>query len=199
MDMSMVVLRGTMALAIAAGLAASAGATTLRRASLDDLVTRHGTVVVGRVLDARAYWNAEKTFILTEVRIAADEVLKGRLESEELTVTVMGGRVGELMTFIVGGAELIPGRSYLLFLKAGNLPGARGVLTVREHSQGVFDLVRAGDGLRAVSQASRQPLVPDAQGRSEAPGGAEGLPLASMIESIREMARRPQAGRGVQR
>ena len=35
---------------------------------------------------------------------------------------------------------------------------AKAVPTVREHAQGVFDIVKARDGLRAVSQALRHPL-----------------------------------------
>lgn len=190
-------LGGALALAMAAGiagLAAPAGATTLVRAGLDKLVAGHSTVVVGEVLDVHSYWNEEGTFILTDVRLGSPEFLKGR-GNGDVTITLMGGRVGDITTLIIGGAELIPGRSYLLFLDHADLPGAKGVLTVREHSQGVFDLEIAGDGLRAVSQAKHHPLVPDSQGEVEAPGGAKGMPLTTMINSIRDLAGRSQGVR----
>lgn len=188
-------LRGVVALAIAASVAAPAGATTLVRASLDKLVADNATVVVGDVLDATSYWNAEGTFILTDVRVAVAELIKGGLGSREVTVTLMGGSVGDLTTLIVGGAQLIPGRSYVLFLNEEDLPGAKGALTVRDLCQGAFDLAMAGDGLRAVSQANGHPLVPDAKGYIDAPGGVEGIPLNAMIESIREIAARPRDAR----
>jgi hypothetical protein len=188
-------LPGLLAVALAAVLTAPAGATSLRRAGLEELVAANATVVVGEVLDVNSRWNDDGSFILTDVRVAVSDVLKGNPKERELTFTVLGGTVGELTTLIVGGAELVPGNTYVLFLNPQDLPGAKAVRTVRDHSQGVFDLVIAGDGLRAVSQASRQPLMPDAKGLTEPPGGAKGLLIANLMQSIRELAARPQSSR----
>ncbi|HJX29308.1 MAG TPA: hypothetical protein VJ885_15470 [Thermoanaerobaculia bacterium] len=180
-----------MALAIAASIAAPASATTLRRASLDELVAGNGTIVVGEVLGARSYWNAAKNFILTDVRLEVSDVLKGEPKGREITITIMGGRVGDKTTLIIGGPELIPGNSYVLFLNEENLPGVRGVTTVRDLAQGAFDLKIGRDGLRAVSQANGHPLVPDHLGYIDAAGGVEGMPLVAMMRSIREIASKP--------
>jgi hypothetical protein len=179
-------VRVAVALAVASWVT-PLSATTLVRAGLEELTAANHTVVMGEVLETRSYWNVEGTFILTDVRIAPIELLKGHLRQGEITVTVMGGTVGDLTTLIVGGAELVPGRSYLVFLNRENLPGAKGVLTVRDHGQGVFDIVASADGLRAVSQV-RIPLLPDARGLSEPPGGVDGLPLGAMLDSIRGLA-----------
>jgi hypothetical protein len=118
------------------------------------------------------------------------EVLKGQVKGGELTLTIMGGTVGDLTTLIVGGAELRPENSYVLFLDRRNLPGVREkTLTVSDHCQGVFDLVAAGEDLRAVSQANRHPLLPDRHDSIEPPGGVKGLALDSMERSIRNLAR----------
>lgn len=183
------VLCGVVAVAIAASLAAPASATTLKRMALEDLVATNGTVVVGQVTDARSYWNKDKTFILTDVRVSVNEVVKGNLQDQEITVTLMGGRVGDLTTLIIGGAELLPGKSYLLFLNEENLPGKKQVQTVRDHCQGAFDLVIGKDGLRAISQANRHPLVPDSLGYVDAPGGVQGVPFGAMVQSIRDLAK----------
>lgn len=183
------VLCGVMAVAIAASLAAPASATTLKRMDVEDLVAANQNVVVGQVLDARSYWNKDKTFILTDVRVSVNEVVKGNLQDSEITVTLMGGRVGDLTTLIIGGAELLPGKSYLLFLNEENLPGKKRVQTVRDHCQGAFDLVIGKDGLRAISQANRHPLVPDSLGYVDAPGGVQGTPFNAMIQSIRDLAK----------
>lgn len=177
-------LCGAFVLAMAAGVRAPAVATTLIRQGLDELVAGNRAIVVGEVVDARSYWNEDHTFILTSVRIATYEALKGDV-GREFTVTIMGGQVGDLTTLIVGGPELIPGHSYVLFLNEEDLPGRR-ALTVRHLSQGAFDIKMDRDGLRAVSQANSHPLVPDRQGYTEAPGGAEGMPLNSLRQSIRE-------------
>jgi hypothetical protein len=181
---------------LAAGAAMPASATTLIRAGLDNLVAGNSKIVVGRVVEAHSYWNQEGNFILTDVRFNATTVVKGQLEDRELTITLLGGQVGDLTTVIVGGAELVPGNSYVLFLNEQNLPGAKGALTVREHVQGAFDVKKGSDGrLRAVSQAVRHPLLPDEKGLVEPPGGAEGLLLKDMIRSIRDI----EAGQGHQR
>lgn len=191
-------LRSALTLALAAtGLVSQASATTLVRADLERLVRGNQTVVVAEVREAHSYWNEDNTFILTDVRLAATEVLKGDPRDTDLTITIMGGSVGDLTTLIVAGAELVPGKSYVLFLNEDGLPGVQRVLTVREHSQGVFDIVKARDGVRAISQANRHPLTPDALGFVDPPGGAKGLPLATMVQSIRDIAGRQDSRREV--
>lgn len=189
-------LRGMMAFAIAASVAAPASATTLVRADVDKLVADNAMIVVGEVLDANSYWNADGTFILTDVRVSVADVLKGRPDNNEFTVTLMGGQVGDLTTLIIGGAQLIPGRSYVMFLNREDLPGVKSALTVREHVQGVFDLVMTQSGLRAISQANGHPLVPDNKGYLDAPGGVEGMPYQALVDSIRDLVERPQVVRG---
>lgn len=179
------------AVVLTAAVASPAGATTLIRAGLEGLVAGHETIVVGEVLGAYSYWNADGSFILTDVSILASDVLKGEAGERILTVTLMGGSVGDTTTLIIGGAELFPGRSYVLFLDREELPGAPAALTVAEHVQGAFELVLDGAGdVRAVSQASRHPLAPDAFGQFEAPGGSEGMRYSELVESIRDLAGR---------
>jgi len=170
--------------------ARTAEATTLRRAGIRELTAANATIVAGEVVDARSYWNAEHTFVLTDVRVAPTEVLKGAHAGGDLTVTLMGGTVGDRTVLIVGGARLEVGRSYVLFLNDEDLPGAPRVRTVRDHCQGVFDLVTGVDGVtRAISQASGTHLLPDRSGERRAPGAAAGLPLAELVEQV-------QAARG---
>jgi hypothetical protein len=198
MNIAKGLLRGAMVLALAASFVAPASATTLIRESLDELVAGNRAIVVGEVVDASSYWNEDHTFILTDVRVAVHEALKGDVTDRELTVTIMGGRVGEITTLIVGGPELIPGNSYVLFLNEENLPGAERALTVRDLVQGAFDVKIDRDGLRAVSQANSHPLLPDSSGYFDAPGGMDGMPLNAMMQSIRETVDRQRTRQEVQ-
>jgi hypothetical protein len=184
--------RGLMVTAIVASVIAPASATTLRRSSLDKLVAENGAIVVGEVVDTRAHWNADHTFILTDVQVAVHDVLKGDVTDREISFTIMGGTVGDLTTLILGEAQLAPGNSYVLFLNREDLPGAQRVMTLRDHSQGAFDLKIDKGGLRAISQAANQPLVPDTAGIADAAGGAEGYPLNAMIQNVRQLVERPE-------
>jgi hypothetical protein len=163
-------------------VAAPVSATTLIRRGLDRLAAGNETIVQARVLDIRSYWNADHTFILTDVHARPSQVLKGRPDND-LDFTVMGGTVGETTTLIVGGPDLEPGSEYILFLAQSDLPGAPHRLTVRDLSQGVFDVVQG----RAFSQAHGEPLLPDDQGRTDAPGGDEGILLETLARQIRDL------------
>jgi hypothetical protein len=191
-------LRGLMAFAVTAAVVAPASATTLVRQSLDELVASNAAIVVGEVVDTSSHWNVDGTFIVTDVRVAVQEVVKGNPKDREINFTVMGGTVGDLTTLIVGGAQLAPGNSYVLFLNEEELPGRQRALTVRDHAQGAFDLRIAKDGLRAVSQAVGHPLLPDAQGLVDAAGGEEGYPYKAMVQSLRELVDRSNHQREAQ-
>lgn len=173
---------------LAAATTAPLAATTLIRSSIEDLTATNRTVVVGEVLDTHSYWNDGATFILTDVEVAVQDVLKGEVIDDTLTVTLMGGTVGDLSTMILGGATLDPGRSYVLFLNEENLPGAPASRTVRDHCQGVFTIEDGADGVRAISQANGHPLEPDGQGLRSAPGGEEGFPVDALRASVRQLA-----------
>jgi len=184
-----------LACGMAAGAATAANASTFLRVGLDYLVAENETIVVGEATSARSYWNAAGTFILTDVQVSVSQVLKGSVKSKEITVTVPGGTVGELTSVVVGGAQLAPGKTYVLFLDRIDLPGSKGVLAVHDHGQGAFDVDLEGNELRAVSQARRQELLPDAAGKADAVGGAEGMPLARLLAEVRQLAARERNGR----
>jgi hypothetical protein len=164
-----------------ASLAAPAGATSLARLGIESLTRDNEAIVQASVLDIHSYWNAAHTFIFTDVHVRTSKRLKGDA-ADELTFTVMGGTVGETTTLIIGGPDLAPGSEYVLFLSHADLPGTRARLTVRDLCQGVFT-IRNG---RALSEAAGEPLLPDARGLAEAPGGVDGLPLETLSQQIHD-------------
>ena len=175
-------------IAIAIGTGSPAEATTMIRLGLAELVSTHRSVVVGEVLDVSSHWNTDGTFILTDVRVLVLDTLKGQ-PANELSLTLMGGTVGDLTTLIVSNAELVPGKSYVLFLDQGELPGGLRALTPRALAQGVFELTERNGLVQAVSQAHDLPLLPDAFGETTPPGGSQGLPFTHLIETVRELSR----------
>jgi len=180
--------QGAAALALAVALATPAGASRFARVGLDYLVAENETIVIGEVIETFSYWNAEGTLILTDAKVVISDVLKGDPKLQEVTVTLLGGTVGERTHTAVGAAALETDRSYLLFLHRADLPGAPNVQMIREHGQGVFEIQDGAGGPRVVSQASSEALVPDAAGVAEAFGGAKGMTLASIRQAVRELA-----------
>jgi hypothetical protein len=192
-------IRGAWALALAGALATSAGALTLKRADLENLVAGNGVIVVASVERASPHWNRDGSLILTDFRLKARDVLKGRV-ADDFSLTLMGGTDGKYTTLIPGGADLIPGRTYLLFLRDEELPGTERVTTVAEHRQGVFDIVDQ-DGVQwAVSQAVGEALIPDEEDRdgdADVPGGEKGMSLAELTRSITALVQEQSADGGV--
>ncbi|MEP7010841.1 MAG: hypothetical protein ABJC13_10995 [Acidobacteriota bacterium] len=182
-------MAGIGALALAGVLAVPAHALTLKRADLNNLVTGNGTIVVVSVEGASSHWNQDNSLILTDFRLQASQVLKGRVGST-LTITQMGGTAGKYTTLIPGSANLIPGRSYVLFLREEKLPGSSAVTTVAEHCQGAFDLETRNGVVWAVSQAAGESLIPDdeeREGDADVPGGSKGMALTDLVRSIQSI------------
>src|ERR1044072_1824720 len=142
-------------------------------------------VMRATVLDIHSYWNADHTLILTDVRARPGLVLKGSAAGD-VTFTVMGGTVGAVTTLIVGGADLAPGSEDVMFLAPAAPPAPPHRLTIRDHAQGVFDIVNG----RAFSQALADPLLPDAQGETAAPGGEQGLALDDLVHQVHAQSNR---------
>lgn len=180
MQVPALVSRFTLASALLATMAIPARATTLMREGLDQLTAKNELVVQGRVLDTNSHWNDGHTLIFTDVKVRPSQVLKGRQEGD-VTFTVLGGTVGDVTTLIIGGAELLPGSDYVLFLSHADLPGAANRLTVRDHAQGAFNV----DKGRAFSEAFGDPLLPDGEGRIDVPGGEDGLPIEELTRQVR--------------
>lgn len=177
--------RLALGLVAALAMSAPASATTLVRQGLEGLTAENETVVYGKVLDTHSYWNADQSFILTDVRVRPSDRFKGKgAPAQDVTVTLLGGTVGETTVMVIGSPLLVPGSEYVLFLKHEDLPGVTQKLTVRDLVQGVFEVTKG----RAVSQAVGHPLVPDVAGRTEVPGGEQGFELNELTTRIRALA-----------
>ena len=166
-------------------------ATTLLRKGLEQLASDNETIVQARVLEIHSYWNVAHSFILTDVTARPSRVLKGSA-GDDVVFTLMGGSVAGVTVLVLGGADLVPGSEYMLFLGRSDLPGAPRQLSVPDLSQGAF---RIADG-RVTSEALEEPLLPDAGGSSEPAGGASGAALEDFVRDVQDFATRRATGGG---
>jgi hypothetical protein len=109
-------------------------ATTVRRMNFDDLVARADTIVVGQVIDSRAYWASDRKLILTSYTVEVAESIKGNA-AHTITVTAVGGRVGNTILHVSGMPEFRAGENAIVFLERS---GA--YTTVVGLSQGKFTI-----------------------------------------------------------
>lgn len=94
-----------------------AAAAQTRRLPLEELSKKSELIVTGTVVDQRAEWNEEKTKIYTRVTIAVDEYHKGERSENTITVTHLGGEVGEVGELYTGTARFEKDEEVFLFLK----------------------------------------------------------------------------------
>lgn len=150
------------------GLLVPAQATTLRRATLQDLISSAHHIFVGQVVATESRWVDKK--ILTANSIAVSQVLKGA-PGESFTLTTLGGQVGAIAQTVPSSPRLQAGQEVLIF--AGRAGGHNLVVYM---NQGLFDVVTEG-GVKYVRANA---------GALGLPGiGEDGLlPLDSFVTAI---------------
>ncbi|HEY3237637.1 MAG TPA: hypothetical protein VGJ84_23150 [Polyangiaceae bacterium] len=134
-------LRPVLAISAVFGLLAALPAKTFagvaRALSVDDLVTQSSLVTVGTPLSSQSQWEliGDQKRIVTRTRVHIDQIIRGQASSE-LTVSSLGGRVGNIGQIVHGEAALALGRPGLMFLRADQSAQYR----VTGRSQGYFPL-----------------------------------------------------------
>jgi hypothetical protein len=110
------------------------------RMSVEDLARESKTILVGQCTKVESAWDENHDRIYTEVRVMAEDYLKGN-EGQELTITVPGGRVGNIIYEVSDMPAFAPGDQFVAFItkhpSGKNLvTGAlQGKLTIREDPQ----------------------------------------------------------------
>jgi hypothetical protein len=148
------------AVLVALPLAATARATTLVPADLNELATGARAIVYARIIDVRALESADRLRVESLVTAEAIGYVKGNL-GRSVRFRVPGGTVGAYRTMMVGAPSFQPGEEVILFF--GGQPSSTPYLL--GFSQGVFR-VRMDErtGLRmvvpapAISRGTNEPL-----------------------------------------
>jgi hypothetical protein len=110
-------------------------ATTVQRLSLDDMVAKAETIVIGRVINSQSSWTKNGKLILTQTTFEVQEGLKG-VATKTVTITTVGGRVGNAVLHVSGMPSFQPDETAVIFLERSN-----NYLTVLGLSQGKFSIV----------------------------------------------------------
>lgn len=131
-----------------------AQATTVTRASLDDLIQKSTSIVRGRVTAAMS--GSRGPSIYTVYKIQVLDRWKGAVE-QQVDVQVAGGSVGALRQEIAGAPQLALGSEYVFFLWTG--PSRTNYLLGL--SQGVFDVAKDAAGNLVLTRQSSDAVAID--------------------------------------
>jgi hypothetical protein len=147
---------------LCAALATGGFASTFLRQSVGDLVRASHGIVHARVVNVTSDWNADRTYIFTEVTLEVKRALQGPKRAYEM-VRVPGGQVGDFRAVMEGAPEFRIGDEVVVFLGAWD----DGVPMVEGYFQGVSKVDR------------------DALGNEMLRGGsANGLSIAQLAREI---------------
>ena len=169
-------------------LAATAGATTLVKLSVDQMVAQSTDIVRGRVSGCQAVQRGAA--IVTECVVRVSERLKGQ-NAGTMAIAIPGGTVRgvrgrNIRQVIAGAPALNEKQEYLLFLWTGR----SGVTQLIGLSQGALEISVSG----GVQVAQRAPIATagfeDGQGHEVDDDGVK-----VSLDSIRQRARRPAEGK----
>lgn len=135
-------------LLMAAGSTRSAAAATVEAMTLEQMARRADAIFIGKAVGSRTEWNVERTRIYTYVTFEVERFLKGGAGEREMTIRLLGGRVGAFTSMVPGTPRFLEGEEVLLFCA-----GARArIPTVLGLSLGKFTLRRDAAGQRILKR-----------------------------------------------
>jgi len=169
--------------------ATAAGATTLARMSLDELVAAAEVVARVRCLGNESRWEGGEIWTLTSFEVV--ETLKG-VAPRLIAVRLLGGHVGHLHSTVDGVPRFRPSEEAVLFLERTRA----GDFSVTSWVQGTFRIRRdARTGAESVTQDSAAYGIFDPTARQFRPAGVRKLPLEAFKQRLAETLERQRNGR----
>lgn len=168
-------------LGLLCGIAAVLPALTVEQVPLERLARESGIIVRGIVMTTGARWEGNTIHTTTTVRVT--ESLKGAAGTE-ITVTQLGGTVGEVTAEIPGTPVLRPGDDVVLFLTPW-----QGKNWIHSIVLGKFSVTTSEGVAMAVNDLRNIGLVDPVTGRevTEGEGKEQRFLLPAFLERIRTL------------
>ncbi len=166
-----------------------ARATTLAQMKLDGLAAAAHVVARVRCLGNESRWEGGEIWTFTSFEVV--EAMKGAVP-RLVTVRLLGGRVGHLVSTVDGVPRFRPGEDVILFLERTRA----GDLSVTGWAQGTFRIRRdAHTGRERVTQDSSRFAVFDPASRRFREAGIRSLPLEVFEERLAALLEQQANGR----
>ena len=147
---------GSIALALMS-LLNSAGATTLQKLGLDEIIQKSTAIVRVKALGSAGALRGQDIYTFYQLQVVEDFRGTGLRQIE---VAVPGGTAGGLRQIVSGAPQLNPGQEYVLFLWTS----PSGLTQVIGLSQGLFAVQRDAAGNPAVARPPTSELMLDKAG-----------------------------------
>jgi hypothetical protein len=160
----------------AIGLFTSQAGAFMTGLSTEELTRSSDAVIVGGVEDVESHWNQDGTSIFTTASVVVEEVVRGVVIQQIVTVEYEGGEIGEIGLKVSDVAPLTRGERVLLFLQSGKGKRDGSVYHIVGKAQGKYLI--GEDGIarkRGFALGSRKDVVENE------------MSLGRLIEKIRDV------------
>lgn len=170
---------------------ATGSAAYLIHLTLEEMTAQSQAILLGRCVQVTSAWNAAHSDIVTNSVFEVSQYYKGSL-GKRVTITELGGQVGEWVSEYTGIPRFQAGEEAVLFVWTGP-DGAHQVIGL---TQGKFRVQRSGAGAGVqLSQTPsvHPPLEPPQHNHTEAAAPMV-LPLAVLQDRVQLMLAKPAGG-----
>jgi len=169
----------------------SGEAAVLIHLTFEEMTEQSSAVVLGRCVEVRSEWTADRSDIVTHYVFEVRQYYKGNL-GQRITITGLGGQVGEWVALYSGVPGFRVGEEAVLFVWTG----PQGRHQVIGLTQGKFRVGRDGATGEAVLQQtlSAEPMLEPRNHSHAAPAGQLAMPLAAFRSRIESYLRNRAGG-----
>ncbi len=116
-------------------------ATTIVELSLKDLCMASSDIIIARVVTVKSYLHPVNGEIYSDIQLEVEGTIKGQFQNQDgLELTVYGGTVNGITSFIVGAPQFRIDEQSVFFLSEGPPVDLKRNFSVVGLSQGKFDI-----------------------------------------------------------
>jgi len=170
-------------------LGSSALATSVLKMSLRDLAKNSDTIVLARVEDESARYDANKE-IYTYITLRVLDPVKGmkaehgkNAKTEEMvTIRQIGGVVGNIASIVPGMPKFVKGEEVVVFLSKKDANGYPWVMGLQ---QGKYSVVTDEQGMRHVKNELEDLGLMNSDGSMSSAKASPRMPLQAFLDGIR--------------
>ncbi|MGH9689413.1 MAG: hypothetical protein ACRD5K_20300 [Candidatus Acidiferrales bacterium] len=171
-------LRVAMWCVLSLSIAASTRATTIERMSLATMAQAAPLILRARCSGKSVVWDVGEIWTLTSFDV--EETWRGEA-SPQITVRLLGGRMGDITSHVSGVPQFRPGEDVVLFLE----PTKRGDFSVVSWDQGTFRIQRNAPGEQElVTQDTASFATFDPATHQFRAGGIRNMPLETFRAQV---------------
>ncbi|HKW89141.1 MAG TPA: hypothetical protein VJN21_10325 [Candidatus Acidoferrales bacterium] len=153
-------------------------ANTLAPLSLEQITSAAAVIVHARCSDTESRWRDGEIWTITSFR--TEEIWKGAIP-HHFQIWMIGGRIGQLTSYVPGAPQFVPGEEVVLFLELTR----SGSLSITAWGEGTFRIHReATTGEVRVTQDSAAWPMFDANARSSREDGIYDWPLEKLKSRV---------------